>query len=396
MNAIASHHQTIRSPLDERGVVLPMALFLLMSLMSLTVAFSTLATTEPTLSRNHVLSAQARMVAESGIERATWALQNNLITFTSPPNADYPFNGAQFFSLPTSGGFRLTVTQGAANERNIVAVGWAPNESSSSRGVKQIQVTLMKIREITLPCTLCVMGAVQIAGNANVDSRGNHCAGGAPLGGTMSTGTTSTSGAGKVYGPGNNTPNEPAPEGSLSPDTPAGSSTTPNFSFKFTTEEWAILRSLAKSSGTYLKGPQSFTASRLLPNGLVFVDTLSGADVTASMPTSEYGSVSISANQTWNGWLIAAGNVSVSGSVTLNGMLYAQNDFTFTGSGTVNGGVMTENRVDTASTIVQGPDSELSGNVNLTYSCTNVQTGGSALPTGWFVKPETFVELSGS
>lgn len=57
--------------------------------MSLTVAFTTLATTEPTLSRNHALSAQARMVAESGIERATWGTPGQSRTRGGPRLANF-------------------------------------------------------------------------------------------------------------------------------------------------------------------------------------------------------------------------------------------------------------------------------------------------------------------
>ena len=61
---------------DERGMALPLALLVLVILMALTTAFSSLATTEPTIGRNLSMGAQARSFAESGMERAIWAVSN--------------------------------------------------------------------------------------------------------------------------------------------------------------------------------------------------------------------------------------------------------------------------------------------------------------------------------
>src|SRR5216684_750462 len=54
----------------ERGVALPMALMCLLILSALIVA------SEPVLANNQLQVAQARAVAESGVERAIWGLNN--------------------------------------------------------------------------------------------------------------------------------------------------------------------------------------------------------------------------------------------------------------------------------------------------------------------------------
>lgn len=384
---------------NQRGVALPTAMLSMIILMGLTLALASLATTEPIAGRNHSLTAQARLLAESGLERAVWALTNDTATGGIPDGATpgAPYDGSQFLALG-QGGFTVTVTNVTADERNIVAVGWVPtNDPTDARpkAVKRVQTTVMRIRELNIPCSLCVMGALQVGGNARIDGRTSNCAGITVQGGTMSTGTTDTSGNAKIWGPGNTIDNEPAPPGGVSPDTPANVSTS-TFSFKLTDDEFSVLRSMARANNSYFTGSQSFSNSRPLPNGVVFIDTTTGANLTSTTPSAETGSVSISGNMSWSGWLIVAGEVAVSGTVSLTGMIYAQNDFRFTGNGEIHGAVVTENRKDT----VADPhhtqvDSAVEGTANISYDCTAIRTGGGQVPTGWFVKPGTFMETAG-
>src|SRR3989441_184401 len=59
---------------DERGIALPMAMIVMAILTSLMIAFAVLATSESQIAGNQMASAQARALAESGGERALWAL----------------------------------------------------------------------------------------------------------------------------------------------------------------------------------------------------------------------------------------------------------------------------------------------------------------------------------
>jgi Tfp pilus assembly protein PilX len=61
---------------DQQGIALPMALLTLLILSTLAIAFAVLATSEPLIATNQKMVAQARAVAESGLERAIWALNN--------------------------------------------------------------------------------------------------------------------------------------------------------------------------------------------------------------------------------------------------------------------------------------------------------------------------------
>src|SRR4029434_6865483 len=60
----------------QRGVVLPMAFLTMLILSALIIAFSMMAASEPILANNQLQVAQARAVAESGVEKAIWALNN--------------------------------------------------------------------------------------------------------------------------------------------------------------------------------------------------------------------------------------------------------------------------------------------------------------------------------
>ncbi|MEK7838438.1 MAG: PilX N-terminal domain-containing pilus assembly protein, partial [candidate division NC10 bacterium] len=83
----------------QRGIALPMALIALLILTALVVAFSVLSTSEPTIAANHLRVAQARALAEAGVERAVWALTNSTATgglldpLPSPVPA--PYDGSQ-------------------------------------------------------------------------------------------------------------------------------------------------------------------------------------------------------------------------------------------------------------------------------------------------------------
>ena len=117
---------------DQRGIALPMSLLALLILSTLVISFALLATSEPLIATNQRMVAQARAVAESGLEKAIWALNNP----TDPngllamPGAS-PYDGGTDIAILDSSGTqigvaRVTVTQGTnTNERNVVSVGWS-------------------------------------------------------------------------------------------------------------------------------------------------------------------------------------------------------------------------------------------------------------------------------
>src|SRR5207247_1902615 len=76
VNALRLARLTIRSRRrsSESGIALPMALIVLGLLTTLTLAFLAITVSEPSIAMNQMMNAQARAIAESGLERAIWAL----------------------------------------------------------------------------------------------------------------------------------------------------------------------------------------------------------------------------------------------------------------------------------------------------------------------------------
>src|SRR5437899_11605687 len=82
---------------DERGIALPMAMIVMVILTSLMIAFAVLATSESQIASSQMASAQARALAESGLERALWALT----TGESNPGASGVLVLDASYSLPS-------------------------------------------------------------------------------------------------------------------------------------------------------------------------------------------------------------------------------------------------------------------------------------------------------
>jgi Tfp pilus assembly protein PilX len=397
MNSLVRRHGS------EAGIALPITLILMALITSLTVAFLAFTSAEPVIASNQMANAQARAIAESGVERALWALSKGE-TLPSPVGAladplpapvPAPYDGSQFISVGV-GEFKVTVANGAAtNERNITAVGYVPNHTNPI-AIKKIQTTVTHIKIPTPPCAVCAGGEapagattnIQVGGSASIVASlaqgAQYCAGSTPTAAAYSAGSINTNG----------TPNIAGPTGgsALATNQPASNFT----SFLFNDNDISTIKALAKANGTYYQGSQTWTNPP--PNGIVFVDTPSGNALTNTSPTADQSVVvDIHGNWAggWSGWLVVAGSVWISGNAQLSGLIYAQNDVTLhgNGNGNVTGAVVSTNRIDTQSTNI---DTDDTGNAPVTYNCPAVQNGGGAVPINWFVKPGSFREVAGS
>lgn len=389
---------------SERGMALPMTMIVLTLITTLALAFLVMSASEPVIAANHMASAQARAMAESGIERALWALTMGTTAPTttgavadpmaSSP-AGQPYNGATYVSMGTIGGFTVSIANGAAaNERVIEAVGYVPNNVNPV-ATKKIMLTATRMKWLDPPCAICAGGEapqnnqtnIQIGGAATVNASptdgAQYCAGVMPTAATMSQGSINTNGNPDLSAPPGGVPAlQHQPQQNFTP-------------FLFTDSDMEMLKTIAKmpGRGTYLQGSQTFTSPP--PNGIVFIDTPSGNPFTASSPSSDIIAVDIHGNwsQSWSGWLVVAGSVYISGNVTMNGLIYAQNDVTLdgTGGGGITGAVISTNRMDTTSTNI---DAQSIGNAPTTYNCPAVRNGGGTISQYWFSKPGTFREVA--
>lgn len=386
---------------DEQGVALPLALLTLLILSMLVIAFGTLATTEPVIANNQLMVAQARAIAEAGVERAIWGLNHSTDPQGIPDplgQAPAPYDGSQLVMLSVGGvsygGFRVWVTNGGvANERQVVADGWVPNDAAAARKAKQrIMVTLQKVRFPDPPAGLAVRGELQVGGNTQIDARGDSTCGNKA--GTWTTGLTTISGNARIWGQDENeTPNQPT-------DVLQNKSTEIFDQFAFTDADLDLLKAIAKSRGTYYQGTVTFNSSNRLPNGLVFIDTVSGGNIGPSTPTTDFASVSIHGGApadpsgVFSGWLIVNGGLAISGSFQMRGMVCVQNDLSYTGTGTgqIVGAVITRNIRNISSTTI---DTNIGGSAAIVYHCAYARDGGGQVPQGWLIKAGTYKEVSG-
>lgn len=424
---------------DQRGVALPMALMSLVILAALVIAFSVLASTEPTIAGNQLRVAQARALAEAGVERAVWALTEgktspgaaNSITYPLTGAAAAPYNASQLISVSTPGGtaiggFRVTVTQGGAdcastNERCVVSVGWVPTDTAGdtrTKGHQRVTAVLMDlhINPLDMACALCVRGDIQVGGSSQIDSRlasipgvgsaETTCRGGKAYTGTWSTrvldangneispgDTTLASGAARVYGDSNDTANEVG-------DMATRQSQATFDANAMTAAQLNALRAIAKAKGTYYQGSVTFNSSNQMPDGIIFVDTVSGNNITPSTPTSDYAAVDIHGNpgmgpnNSFRGWIIVNGGIQISGNIQISGMVYAVNDISYAGTGTgqISGQLISQNVRDTVATVV---DTNTIGNSSITYNCRDATTGGGVLSSNiFFLRPGSYREVS--
>jgi hypothetical protein len=393
---------------SQRGIALPMALLTMLILSALIIAFSMMAASEPMLANNQLQVAQARGVAESGVERAIWALNNpanaNGIASLVGPFAA-PFDGSVATPVTINAGqvgvFTVAVTDGpTASERNVIATGWTPTNTGPGPKVKQrIQVTVFKINPMTgLPSALTVRGEIDSGGHALIDSRSDTSCGNKS--GSTSKGATTVGGSASVYGAdGDNVANNSTDVIQNVPD-----ATFNNYTYS--NKELNALKALAKQNGTYYTGAQvhsmSFNSGNQMPNGIIYVDTDNAENIDENGTTDPahfasldiHGNAPQDASGIFSGILIVAGSLSISGTFQMHGLVYVLNDFTYMGTGTgqIVGAVMSQNVRDVSATSI---DADTGGNSTIIWNCNYVRTGGGYLPQSFTIENGTYKEISG-
>ena len=394
-----------RIPRCQRGIALPIAMITLMILSVLIIAFTMLAASEPVLANNQLQVLQARAIAESGLERAIWAL-NNPADPSGIPNplvtAVAPYNGSAAIAVTLAGiqlgVYTVSVTNGAsANQRDIVLTGWAPTNTGSGPKAKQrIIATVAQLRFLDPPAALTVRGEIGATGNSLVDSRSDTRCG--AKAGTWSMGTTAVGGAAKIYGrDGNDVPNE---SGDAIQYVPA-SAFDP---YTYSKAELSALKALAQANDTYYQGSVTFKPGNRIRNGIVYIDTVSGLNIDATgagtTPTSDFASVTIrggseaDASGIFSGWIIVAGSLRIDGDFQMRGMVYVLNDLTYTGtgSGRIDGAIISQNIRDVTATTI---DTNTGGNAAIYFNCEYAKTGAGQVPQTFTIQAGSYREVPG-
>jgi hypothetical protein len=386
----------VRLWIDERGAALPLAIVTLVLLSSLILGLSIMSATEPTIAANQLRTAQARALAEAGIEQALWALANpeapNGLPDPLPATVPPPYDGSRLIVMAAGrvllGGFRVEVVAGAAqNERDVLSVGWAPTDDAGDTRPKahqRITGTLWRLRAPaeSAPCALCVRGDLEVTAEVTVDARADTRCGGKR--GAWSSGVVSVAPTAKVWGAdGNDTPNE---AGDYVQAQPAHAA----LAWNFTAADLLALKRLARARGSYYRGSVFFDASRPAPEGLVFVDTASGAPITDATPAADLARAELRGGA-FRGWLVVAGSLEISGDARVRGLAYAQDGFAYRGA--TPGGI--EGQVVAAG--VRGGSGSLSrtgGGPAFTFDCAAASGGDGTVPRGWMLKAGSYREPS--
>ena len=402
----------------QHGIAMPMAMIALVLLSALIIAFSMLAASEPVIANNQLQVAQARAVAESGVERAIWALNNP----TDPkgiPNPlvtpAAPYDGTTTIAVMQNGAqvgvFTVSVINGALpNERVIVATGWVPSDTAANKVKQKIQVSALKflLSAFPPPGALTVQGEISMGGSTYIDSRstttetdpscqnksGTYSLGATTVGGGVSIGAV------RVYGAGDNNYYN---IGDVNSNDVKQNVSDPLLFDPYTLKDADLdqLKKLAQANGTYYQGTKTFDATNRLNNGVVFIDTVTGNNIPPGVTDSTgfasvdiHGGAPSSPDGIFHGLLIVNGSLSISGNFQMYGLVYTTNDFTYTGTGTgqIVGAVVSRNILDTSSTSI---DTNTGGNASIIYNCSYARTGGGQSNPGFLPEKGTYKEISG-
>jgi Tfp pilus assembly protein PilX len=129
---------------DQRGVALPLALISLLVLTALVMAFLTVSAFEPQIAANHQREAQARGVAEAGLE---WAF-DHLVTNTATWNTELANGGVLASAQPlpglsaASGTYTVTIRNDIqAGDDKMTGVAVEPNTNAANDTNNRIIVT---------------------------------------------------------------------------------------------------------------------------------------------------------------------------------------------------------------------------------------------------------------
>ena len=404
--------------LDERGIALPMAMIFVALLTTLMLSFAVLSQTEAVIGSNHMLATQARTQAESGFERAVWALSQGVLnpgatgSLASPLPSPVPgpYDGATFVQSGATGGFLVAIENVSNLERRVRSQGCVPNcTAGARRGHRLIEAIVERFPDLDLdtPCALCVRGQVSIGGNALVTALTDTSCGNKK--GAVAADAINISGSADVYGAdGNTTANQGTDlaANQTDPTTFDGVTLTP--------KHFEKLREISKLNGTYFgpgypngtpatspswTGAVTFNSSNKLKDGIVFIDSVDGQDVTATTDPANIANVLIHGNpfisSEFTGWVIVNGSLTISGSMKINGLVYTNNDFTYNGTGTgqISGLVVSQNKLDTVGTSI-ADDSSSTGNSRIKFDCAATRNA-NFVPQGFFLQPGTYREVEG-
>lgn len=376
-------------PRGEQGAVLPLAMLSLLVLSAVLVGLSMLAAQEPLISTNHVMIVQAQALAEAGLERALWALSTpeapDGIAWSTPAPA--PYDGSRLITVTIDGvslgGFRLVITGDGDRQRQVLATGLVPGIGGPLGQARQeVRATAIRLRFPSPPAGLTVRGDLTIGPGVTVDASGDGSCG--DRAGTWSSGTTTVGAGSRVQGRSGHDVQQQPPQ---------------TFDQRtFDSAELAALKAVARARGTYYRGAVTFDGTRPIPDGLIFVDTISGTGITDASPATDLATATISDGATggptgaFRGWIVVNGSLAISGNVALEGLAFAADRLSQAGASRVRGAAMAGHVRSSAPSSI---DAHPATGPALVWSCETGGTGGGLIPLRWMVRPGSYRENAG-
>ena len=409
---------------DQRGVVLPLTLIILMVLTSLAVAVTVLGTTEPQISANLVAGARARFAAEAGLEWAFDLLAGtpDWSTLLNGADADGIIlvnNGALPGLDPTSGTYTIRLRNdtlatdtpitgvapdggGAAIDTNgrviVVATGRYRN------AVRTVQVMMRRAQFPNFPAALAFPGneaQANFSGNAFEVSGNDFNTDGSPGGCAPVYGISVSPTLGSPPGS-----NEQVVENALSAqqkDNVTGKkqvASGPAFGNNTVAVEPTLTPAMVKAFIDAAKANADITLNSHQPSGLSFsnIGNTCSADVnsqtcwgTASTPkvvyikgdfdpTSQFSALQLSGHTEGYGVLIVEdGDLRISGNFAWNGPIIVTGQYV--GIGFLGGGTQAVYGAVISNETAADPgfyEGVVTGNSTIRYSCQALNQAKSA------------------
>src|SRR5262249_54510060 len=146
--------------------------------------------------------------------------------------------------------------------------------------------TAIRLRFPSLLAGLTVRGDLQIGPGVMIDATGDGSCGNAT--GTWSSGATTLGAGSQVRGRGGD---PMAPNGTADVSQMQAPGACDGLTFE--AGEMSAFKALARAQGTYYQGSVTFDASRRIPAGLIFVDTVSGQPISPGTPATDLASVTV-------------------------------------------------------------------------------------------------------
>lgn len=374
---------------DQHGAVLPLAMLSLLVLSAVLLGLSLLSGQEPLVARNHTMMAQAQAMAEAGLDRALWALSTpdaaDGVPWSAPAPA--PYDGSRLIGVAIDGvslgGFRLTIAGTGDRQRQVIATGLVPGDSGPlGRARQDISATAIRLRFPSPPAAITVRGDLLVGAGVVVDGSGDGACG--SQAGSWSSGTTTLGAGSHVQGRDGDVRQVQDVQG---------------FDERtFSASELGAMKALARARGTYYQGPVSFDGRRPLPDGLIFVDTVSGRPITEATPDTDLAAVSLGEGAAAGpsgvvrGWIVVNGSLAIGGDVVLEGLAFAADRFSQAGTARIRGSVMAGHVRSTAPSLIEARPT---AGPALAASCEVGRTGGGVIPQRWIVKPGSYREAAG-